>query len=89
MFTREDMLYDASSAFGSIADIGSDDEIERGTYKGWEKWQRTVLKMTPYHNIVEQYLNSKAKRQFLENKTFKMQPEDNILKYKPFTGEPW
>lgn len=89
MFTREDMLYDASSAFGSIADIGSDDEIERGTYKGWEKWQRTVVKMTPYHNIIEQYLNSKAKRQFLENKTFKMQPEDNILEYKPFTGEPW
>ena len=83
------MLYDASSAFGSIADIGSDDEIERGTYKGWEKWQRKVVKMTTYHNIIEQYLNSKAKRQFLENKTFKMQPEDNILEYKPFTGEPW
>lgn len=52
---------------GKVIDDG-DTIIKRGSYKGYPKWFRTILKSTSARNIFEQYTNSKAKRQYLENK---------------------
>lgn len=97
MAMRSDARYGNESLSGlyntpkNIYDLiySNKNTIKSGTYKGKNKWFKTIMQLTPYHNAYEQYLNAKGKRAWLEHNTFKMKKEDNFVEYNPFTEERW
>lgn len=46
-------------------------EVQRGSYKGWLKVQRDLFKLTPFHNVYEQYYDSKSKTRYFKNQIMK------------------
>lgn len=67
------ILYDLSLFGEDTFASGEDDSIvQRGAYGdkspfgNWKKINRDIFKLTPYHNLYEQALNSKDKRKYME-----------------------
>ncbi len=45
-------------------------EIVKGPYKGWKPWQRDIVKLTPFKNIME-WNNTRAKLEWYESQMIK------------------
>ena len=57
--------------------IDEDDlTVKRGVYKDWKKWQKALIKATPFHSPYEQIYGSKAKRKYFENKIMVLDKND-------------
>ena len=57
-------------------DFETDEEglIENGTYTGHTEFFRDFMKATPFHNIIEQWINPSAKRRYHETQVMKLTP---------------
>lgn len=47
--------------------------VKRGVYKGFTKFERSIFKLFPQHNLYEQIYGSKAKRKYYENQIMKIE----------------
>lgn len=52
-----------------------DDIVRSGTYEGWNKVSKAAFKLTPFHNIYEQYEDPFTKRKYFENQIMRL-PEN-------------
>lgn len=56
---------------GPSGEIETKDEkeniVKSGAYKGWDRTLMNMFKLTPAHNIYEQWYGSEAKRRYFEN----------------------
>jgi hypothetical protein len=68
LYPRGKFLFDPSQNY---IEAVNDDYITTGAYSGWTKFQRSIFKATPAHNLFEQVKNAKAKRNYLENQIMK------------------
>lgn len=50
----------------------SDDLIQNGTYEGYSESFRSSIKMTPFHNFFEQFIDPSAKRRYHETQVMKL-----------------
>lgn len=48
-----------------------DEVINRGTYEGWTKGDRSLFKLTAFKNIYEQWINAYSKRKYMQNQVYK------------------
>lgn len=49
-----------------------DEYVKRGAYKGWLKSNRDFIKLTPFHNVYEQYNDSESKLRYFKNQVMKI-----------------
>ena len=49
-----------------------DEYVKRGAYKGDLKVVRDLIKLTPYHNVYEQYNDSESKLRYFKNQVMKI-----------------
>lgn len=75
--TLERRIFPQGSLFDTLLGISSkkplSDMIERGVYKGHSRNYKTLMQMTPYHNLYEQWYGSKAKRAYYEKQIMKIE----------------
>lgn len=73
------MLFNPSETWDDFLNIFSDDPklVTKGAYKGMTPLEKSLIKLTPQHNLWEQYKDSKGKRTYLENQVMYIQkPEE-------------
>lgn len=77
--TIQNTLFPRGSVFDPIKDVTdtniTDTSIQSGVYEGRSPVTRTVVKSTPWHNLLEQVLDSKHKREYQETQIQKL-PKD-------------
>lgn len=79
MQPQTNILFDPSQSWENITSIFNKDskKIKKGAYKGWTPFERALFNLTPYHNVWEQYKDSKSKRKYLENQIMRIKkPEE-------------
>ena len=47
--------------------------VERGTYEGWTKGERSLFKFTAFKNMYEQLENAYAKRKYMQNQIYRQE----------------
>lgn len=47
------------------------DVIDRGSYEGWTKGDKSLFKLTAFKNLYEQWENSYSKRKYMQNRVYK------------------
>lgn len=69
--TPENSLWSVFSNVKSVIDEDDDSIVQRGTYEGWTKRERALLKLTPFKNLYEQIDNAYAKRIYMQKQVYK------------------
>ena len=76
MFPRESLIdhpfLTDSSEISTFDDLYINQKVKSGVYKDEYKWERTLQKMHPFHNMKEQMYGSKRKRQYIEDRVMRI-----------------
>lgn len=75
--TFERRLFPQGSLLDGVLGLSSkkplSELIERGVYQGHTRTYRTLMQLTPYHNLYEQWYGSKQKRAYYEKQIMKIE----------------